>query len=174
MRFTLLLAASVLSGAGAAASASAPDTPAAVTTPECAQVPERWSGARAFNSARDESGLAAAGFAMGEPVRLRLHPDGDVSYLTLPKGEGEASSFGGMARFDVAEAGTYRVGLDEPVWVDIVRAGEPAEAVIFGRGPECSGLRKVVGFKLAPGSYTIELSGNIERDIRVLVEPLPG
>jgi hypothetical protein len=106
-------------------------------------------------------------------VRLSLHPDGEVAYVTLPQGEGETDSFGGMASFTVEQAGTYRVGLSEPVWVDVVEGGKPTEAVRFGPGPACSGIRKTVSFALEPGIHIIEISGSTTDEAGVLVERLP-
>jgi len=124
-------------------------------------------------SASDAARAAQARFATGEPVRLLLLPDGEVTYLTLPKGEGEAASFGGMASFTVEQAGTYRVGLSEPVWVDVVEDGKPAETLRFGPGPACSGIRKAVSFELKPGVHVLEISGGKTPEAGVLVERLP-
>jgi uncharacterized protein YuzE len=139
----------------------------------CATLAQPWRAARSLVSARDAAGAAQARFAPGEPVRLALHPDSEVAYLTLPQGEGEAASFGGMASFTVAQAGTYRIGLAEPVWIDVVQNGKPAEAVRFGPGPACSGIRKAVSFDLAPGPHVLEISGGTVPEVAVLVEPLP-
>lgn len=143
------------------------------SVPACAAVAEPWRAPRTLASARDANGAAQVRFAPGEPVRLELHPDGEVAYVTLPQGEGEESSFGGMASFTVEQAGTYRVGLSEPVWVDVVRAGKPAETVRFGPGPACSGIRKAVSFALEPGPHVLEVSGATTAKTGVLVERLP-
>lgn len=139
----------------------------------CATTAEPWKAPRAIAAARDAAGAAQAPFAMGEAVRLTLHPDGEVAYVTLPKGEGEAASFGGMASFTIEEAGTYRVGLSEPVWVDVVQDGKPAETVRFGPGPACSGIRKAVSFALRPGPHVIEISGGTTAEAGVIVERIP-
>lgn len=166
---TIVLASIALLSAFASASAqdSAPQPLA------CENVAEPWKAARDLASARDAAEAAQAPFAVGEAVRLTLHPDGEVAYLSLPKGEGEATSFGGMASFTVDQAGTYRVGLSEPVWVDVVEDGKPAETVRFGQGPACSGIRKAVSFALRPGPHVLEISGGTIAEAGVLVERLP-
>lgn len=166
---TIVLAPIALLSAFASASAqdSAPQPLA------CENVAEPWKAARDLGSARDAAEAAQAPFAVGEAVRLTLHPDGEVAYLSLPKGEGEATSFGGMASFTVEQAGTYRVGISEPVWVDIVEDGKPAETVRFGQGPACSGIRKAVSFALRPGPHVLEISGGTIAEAGVLVERLP-
>jgi hypothetical protein len=136
----------------------------------CVAPAEPWHAARALPAARDRSGLAATRFAPGEAVRFALHPDGEVAYLTLPKGAGEEKSFGGVAAFTVTEPGLYRVGLSEPVWVDVVANGVPAESVKFGPGPECSGIRKAVSFRLSAGEHVLEMSGGTEPGLGVVIE----
>lgn len=139
----------------------------------CAAPAEPWRDARAIASGRDAAGADEARFAPGEAVRLSLHPDGEVAYLTLPQGAGEAASFGGMASIAIESAGLYRVGLSEPVWVDVARDGAPAEAVRFGPGPACSGIRKAVSFDLQPGTHAIEISGGEIGTVGVIVERMP-
>jgi hypothetical protein len=123
-------------------------------------------------AARTAAEARQASIATEKPIRLALHPDGEVAYLTLPQGEGEAGSFGGLASFTVEQAGTYRVGLNEPVWVDIASGGTPAEAVRFGPGPACSGIRKAVSFELRPGPHVLEISGGVVPETGVLIERL--
>lgn len=165
MRWMFLAPIAVLSAGKSAAAQEARQA--------CASVAEPWQEARTIASARDAAGAAQAPFAVGEAVRLALHPDGEVSYVTLPKGEGEAASFGGMASFTIEQAGTYRVGLSEPVWVDVVQDGKPAATVRFGPGPACSGIRKAVSFTLTPGRHVIEISGGTTAAAGVIVERLP-
>lgn len=139
----------------------------------CTAVAEPWKAPRALSSARDVAGAAEARFATGEAVRFALHPDGEVAYATLPKGEGEAESFGGLGSFTIERAGTYSVGLSEPIWVDVVHQGKPAETVRFGRGEACSGVRKAVTFTLAPGEHVLELSGSTVPAVGVMIRPVP-
>jgi len=141
--------------------------------PTCATVAEPWRNARSAVSAHDAAGAAQVRFAPGEAVRFSLHPDGEVAYLTLAQGAGEAESFGGMATFSVEMAGTYSVALSEPSWVDVVQGGKPTEAVRFGPGAACSGIRKTVAFRLEPGEHVLEMSGNTTPDLAVLITPAP-
>jgi len=90
---------------------------------------EPWKAARTAVAGRDPD--SAVGLKMGDAVRLSLHPDGEVTYVTLPKGEGEPASLGGLARFSVERAGVYSVGVSEPIWIDIARDGKAIEPVRF-------------------------------------------
>lgn len=165
MRLIVLSLMALLCAGAAASAQQQPAQPQA-----CETVAEPWKAPRAIPSARDAAGAVQAPFAVGEPVRLALHPDGEVAYVTLPQGEGEAASFGGMASFTVEQPGTYRVGLSEPVWVDVARDGKPAATVRFGPGPACSGIRKAVSFALRPGAHVLEISGSTIPEAGVLVE----
>ncbi|MBO9519252.1 MAG: homogentisate 1,2-dioxygenase [Porphyrobacter sp.] len=156
-----------------ASSATAAETDTCGATPAAPPAHfSDWAGPSALasaTSATSAAGLAQAGFKVGEAVELKLHPDGEVAYQTLPQGEGEASSYGGMARFTVTEPGLYQVGLGSPAWVDVVRDGKAQPTVAFGHGPACTGIRKVVSFQLQPGDYALEISGSEGADIRVIV-----
>lgn len=160
----------ILLSAGAGASAQDRSEASAQV---CETIAEPWKAPRTIDSARNTTAASEAPFAIGEAVRLDLHPDGEVAYVTLPQGEGEASSFGGMASFSVEQAGTYRVGLSESVWVDVAQDGKPAETVSFGPGPACSGIRKAVSFDLRPGPHVLEISGGATAQTGVIVELLP-
>lgn len=165
MRSIVLLPAVLLAGC-----ASASAQPAAQA---CPKVAEPWKTPRAIASASDVAGAARTPSALGEAIRFSLHPDGEVAYATLPQGAGEAESFGGMASFSIEGAGIYSVGLSESIWVDVEQDGRPVEAVHFGPGSACSGIRKTVSFELAPGTHVIELSGSTVPEVGVLITPVP-
>lgn len=166
MRLTVVCLMVLLSGCTSVAGDAPP-------TSACSDIAEPWRGARTMESATGETGAALARLAVGEAVHLRLNADPEVTYLTLPKGAGEAESFGGLASFTAERAGTYRVGLEESSWVDVAENGRPVEAGRFGPGPACSGIRKAVEFTLLPGPHVLELSGNEDAVLGVLIELLP-
>lgn len=169
----IVLASVVLLSACASASAQERQAQQPAQQTACDTVAEPWKAPRTIASARDAAAAMRAPFAVGEAVHLALHPDGEVAYVTLPQGEGEAASFGGMASFMIEPAGTYRVGLSEPVWVDVVQDGKPAATVRFGPGPACSGIRKAVSFDLKPGPHVLEISGGTTAETGVVVERMP-
>lgn len=136
----------------------------------CAVPAQPWRDARTAEAARIPAALEPARVFVGQPLRLRLHPDGEVVYLSLPQGEGEAASFGGLAPLLIERAGTYRVGLEKPSWIDVSADGKPAEATRFGPGAACSGIRKAVEFHLGAGAHVLEISGNADAELGVLVE----
>lgn len=170
MRWTVLLAPM------AAACVSAPAFPAE-EAPEAAcpngrtAIPAEWAGwdkARPFAGKTARADLGAA-FAVGQAIDLTLRPDPEVAYVSLPKGAGEESSFGGLALVHVDRAGRYSVGLGAPAWIDLTRDGTPAESVAHGHGPACSPIHKAVVFELTPGDYVVEISGNEVAEIRMML-----
>lgn len=78
----------------------------------------------------------------------------------LPKGAkpGRAATI----EFRIAKAGTYGIALDQPGWIDVLpgaEGGTPLTSVAHGHGPDCSTIRKIVRFQLAPGKYRAFASG---------------
>lgn len=71
----------------------------------------------------------------------------------LPATDGAAS-----ANFTITKPGRYRVALDQPGWVDLVRDGKPLTSVGHGHGPKCTTIRKIIDFDLTAGSYTLKLT----------------
>jgi hypothetical protein len=132
-----------------------------------------WATPQALSSATGLAGSDAANFATGEAIDAGLQPDGEVTYLTLPKGAGEAASFGGLASFEVTQAGIYRVALGDFAWVDVDRDGKPLAPAAFGHGPECPAVKKVVDYQLEPGRYVLEISGEKAPQLRLMVLPRP-
>lgn len=150
---------------------SAEETAEAACPDERADIPAEWTGwdkARPLVAVSTQGDLGAP-FAVREAVDLTLRPDPEVTYVTLPKGAGEASSFGGLAAVHVESAGRYSVGLSKPAWIDLTRDGKPTESVAHGHGPACSPIYKAVAFDLTPGDYVVEISGNETADIRVML-----
>jgi hypothetical protein len=69
------------------------------------------------------------------------------------------------------KCGTYRVALDAPAWIDMIEDGKPIDSTAHSRGPECSGIRKIVDFSLKPGDHVLRLSKGALPTIAVLVVP---
>jgi hypothetical protein len=74
-----------------------------------------------------------------------------------------------MVVFDVVKAGVYRVALSAGAWVDVVQGGTIAQSVAHGHGPECSGIRKIVSFHLAPGRYVLQLVASDVPEVTAIV-----
>ncbi|HVI99165.1 MAG TPA: hypothetical protein VM657_08875 [Sphingomonas sp.] len=74
-----------------------------------------------------------------------------------------------LVPIEIAVAGTYRVALSEAAWVDMVRDGAVLASVSHAHGPACSGIRKIVDFKLTPGRYALQLSGMKTDRVRMMI-----
>jgi hypothetical protein len=156
------------------AGAQTPSVPVPVTQ-ECPKgdtlppVWSAWNAAVPLDAATSAGAAGTARFVPGRAIDLRLRPDPEVAYVSLPQGEGEATSFGGLASFRVEQAGRYGVGVGAGAWIDVSRDGKPTETALFGPGPACSPVRKVVAFDLVPGDYVLEISGNQTPVLRLMV-----
>jgi hypothetical protein len=112
--------------------------------------------------------------AVGRGADLSLHPIAQVAPVAPWGKVPAADASAGLAMFQVAHAGTYRVALGGPAWVDVVRAGKPMAAVAHGHGPACTGIRKIVDFRLRPGRYVLQLSGGGMASLPVLIAQGPN
>lgn len=59
----------------------------------------------------------------------------------------------------IRKAGTFGIALDQPGWIDVAPGrGQPLASVVHGHGPECSTIRKIVRYRLQPGTYRVAAS----------------
>jgi len=109
--------------------------------------------------------LEPARLLLDKPVTVSLHPGNDVRFVVAPEKHGDASSFGGMLVVDVREAGSYRIALSAGAWIDVLKDGAAIVSSAHDHGAGC----KMVSFSLQPGRHVIQLSGNKQETIGVLV-----
>ncbi|MBT2187824.1 homogentisate 1,2-dioxygenase [Sphingobium nicotianae] len=128
-----------------------------------------WKTPNALTAATDGAAASAAGLEIGQAVDLALAPTPSVTYALRPERPGGSVSSGGVAAFHVVKAGVYRVAIDSAAWLDVVSDGKSLESISHGHGPDCSGVRKMVDFRLDPGVYVLQIVGNGSPRIRVLV-----
>ncbi|MET0310115.1 MAG: hypothetical protein ABW023_15525 [Sphingomonas sp.] len=95
----------------------------------------------------------------------------DASALKgLPAGTkpGKAATIG----FKIATAGTYGIALDQPGWIDVLpgaSGGTALTSVAHGHGPDCSTIKKIVRFKLDPGTYRLYVTGLAQAKAKVML-----
>jgi len=114
--------------------------------------------------------LEPARLMLGQPATVTLHPIGEVRFANPPAKRASASSYGGMLAVDVREAGTYQVSLSTGAWIDVLKDGAEVASTAHEHGAECSSSAKMVSFALQPGRHVIQLSGNKDDTIRVMVD----
>lgn len=162
----------------AAAADPMPQAPAAPAT-DCAAAPAAlppalagWPAPSPLAAARNGDASAAV-LTIGQAADLTLSPTPRVDYPVRPERPGGSVSYGGIVRFSVARAGVYRVALDSGVWIDVIADGARLESVAHGHGPDCSGIRKMVDFRLEPGTYLLEIAGSGAPSLRVMIAAVP-
>lgn len=107
--------------------------------------------------------------AIGQGSVLALAPSDAVTFAVAPAKLPAAGTFSGTVSFAVKAAGTYRVALSGPVWVDVIGGGKALVSVTHGHGPACSPVKKMVDFALTPGRYALQLTGAKTANVTVLV-----
>lgn len=74
------------------------------------------------------------------------------------------------AMVTIRKAGMFGIALDQPGWVDIAPAkGKPLRMVSENRGPRCSGIRKIVRYRLQPGAYRVTVAKLDARRARLML-----
>ena len=59
-------------------------------------------------------------------------------------------------RVTIRKAGIFGVAIDREGWIDMAPAGGKALRMLSeARGPRCSGIRKIVRYRLKPGTYRV-------------------
>lgn len=99
---------------------------------------------------------------------LLLHKYESLKYWVAPDRTPDDHKFGGMIPVEVKRAGRLVVALDAGAWIDLVRDGVKAKSVVHGHGPECSGIRKMVEYDVAPGRYLLQIVNAPEVSIRAM------
>ena len=158
----VMTAPAVAQSAAPAGSCPEPKLPAGELAP--------WASPVSLATASDAAGLGNARVQVGKAADLSLHPIGSVR---LPVPAGREGGNGGLATVTIERAGTYRVALGSPGWVDLIAAGKAIKSTAHGHGPECTGIRKIVDFALEPGTYTIAISGAPATRTQLLVALRP-
>jgi hypothetical protein len=117
--------------------------------------------------------LGKAAVVPGTAYDVSLAPTPAVTYPVVPTHPGATGSRGGLVRVAIATAGTYRVAIGAAAWLDMVQGTTTLPSVGHSHGPTCSGIRKMVDFALRPGSYTLQIVGNAEATLPLLIVRLP-
>lgn len=135
----MILAALLLAQAAAA--------PACPATP--AKLPVDLAGWTA--SATDLASMRAVMVPTMDPATVRL------ADVVPPKQPGRMA----LSTFRVRARGSYGIALGSKGWIDLYRVGNrtPLTSTRHGHGPDCSGIRKIVRFTLAPGEYRVVVGG---------------
>jgi hypothetical protein len=59
----------------------------------------------------------------------------------------------------IRKAGTFGIAIDRDGWIDVAPGrGRPLHVTSESRGPACSTIRKIVRYKLRPGTYRVTVN----------------
>lgn len=155
--------------------AAAPQEPPAPCPTPAAALPAglaAWKTGLSLAAATDRSSLARTRLKLGTRSEVMLAATDTVRYLHAPTKPAEPASQGGMLGFTIARAGIYRIALGTGAWIDVVRGRTALESVAHEHGPACSGIRKLVDFKLTPGRYIVQIEGSKDPATPVLITRL--
>jgi hypothetical protein len=94
-----------------------------------------------------------------DPARVRGLSTSDVA-------RGGAAA---LVPIQIDRDGTYRIALSDGAWVDVTAGTRTLDAISHSHGPACSGIHKIVDFRLQRGRYALHLSGMKAPSVRVMI-----
>jgi hypothetical protein len=154
-------------------------TPAVAPAPDCSKPAPLtgelagWTAKAPITSAANEASLSGAALAIGKSHEATLLKTPQVTYVLQPEKPGGSVSNGGLFFFNAETAGAYRVALSTAAWIDLIEDGKSLNPATFGHGPDCSTIRKIVDFQLKPGKHALQISGNADPKMVLMVTKKP-
>jgi hypothetical protein len=101
----------------------------------------------------------------------------DAVAFPVPPGKTPAGdkAYAGVAVLRVPVAGSYRIALDMPLWVDVVSGGSLLPAKDFQGQRDCIAPHKIVEFDLQGATeFMLQFSSAASQEIRLTVTPSPS
>ena len=133
-----------------------------------------WNSRANLAAAATADTAGAASLPIGKGVNAQLKRTSDVTFPVLPEKPGGSVSYSGLYEINVSEAGNYQVSLGSGAWIDVASGKAFVDAGAHAPGPACSTLKKTVIFPLKPGKYVLEITGNGEAVLPVMVTKAPS
>jgi hypothetical protein len=106
---------------------------------------------------------------------LKLLPQGQITFSATPAKSPREGSYAGLVAFKIPTAGSYRVSIDLPFWIDVVRDGALLAATDFQGQHGCNSPHKIVVFDL-PGTrpFMLQLSNAEPQSVRLTITATPA
>jgi hypothetical protein len=103
--------------------------------------------------------------------RVQLAPAGQVTFPTSPgKPSAPEGNYSGILALTVSKTGSYRIAVDQPMWIDVVADAHLVPAADYEGQHSCEAPRKVVQFALdAKKPLIVQLSGSSEATVRITI-----
>jgi hypothetical protein len=107
--------------------------------------------------------------------RVNLKPVAGIEFVQVPRKAPPADTQAGLLKLNVPKAGSYRISLELPIWVDLATDGKLLAPVDYQEQRSCDAPHKIVVYELVgPKSYLLQLSGTRGTAVRVAVTAAPG
>ena len=108
--------------------------------------------------------------AVNLAVKIKLAPLADAKLPQTPERTSKSpTAYAGYVRMAaLQQAGTYKVTLSAPAWVDVVQDNRTLKSGAFSGVQGCAGIRKSVKFDLAAAPLMVQVNG-VPADTIVLV-----
>jgi hypothetical protein len=108
--------------------------------------------------------------------QVQLAPAAQVAFPAAPgKTSPSEGSFSGVLAFTVTSAGSYRIAIDQAMWIDVVADGHLVPPTDYEGQHSCDAPRKIVQFTLAPQKPLIlQLSSAGQSNVRVTIVRASG
>jgi hypothetical protein len=107
--------------------------------------------------------------------QLRLNVQDTVAFAVNPgKKAATPPAYAGLATLKTSVAGSYRIAVDLPLWIDVVSNGALVQPTDFQGQRGCSAPHKIVEFELAGGQpFVLQLSNAAKDNVLLTVAPSP-
>jgi hypothetical protein len=118
----------------------------------------------------------APALQIGHLYELKLLPQDQVTFSAKPDAKHlRNDSHAGLATFTVPKGGRYRVSIDMPFWIDVVRDGAAVAAVDFQGQHGCNPPHKIVEFDLSGSRpFILQFSNAAPQSVRLTITETPA
>jgi hypothetical protein len=128
-----------------------------------------FAGAAQSQSAATDAASAPT-VAVDRLYELSLTPQDKVQFALPPAKKSPApASQAGLVKFTAGSAGTYRISIDGPFWLDVVADGKALANADFQGQPNCHSPRKIVIFMLPATPVLVQVSGAPGARVRLAI-----
>jgi hypothetical protein len=118
---------------------------------------------------------SAPGVVPNRLYLLRLMVQDTVAFSVNPaKKMASASAYAGLATLKAPVAGSYRIAVDLPLWIDVAANGALVQPTDFQGQRGCSAPHKIVEFDLVGGQpFVLQFSNAPKDNILLTITPSP-
>ena len=109
--------------------------------------------------------------SLGSAVDVALKPFASAQLPVPPERQPKPDTSAGSIAVAAGAAGSYRIGVTEAAWVDVVQGGRYLEPTSVGGTGECAGLRKSLTVDLGAAAFVLQFSNAARAMLTVTVVP---